>query len=418
MPVLRIVGLVSSLAAVSLSAQAASFKVLHSFCTEADCPDGEQPHQIVLDRFGHLIGPTFTGRGATLKGTLFDIAPKKHKDALEVLHVFCSVVDDQCLDGEFAFAAPTMDAKGNLFGATEDGGPKRGGVVYELTRRGHGYDFSVIYDLCSQKACADGRGSDANFAIDTAGNVYGTTFAGGAHRRGVVFELSPGAQGWTYKLLYDFCSLARCADGREPPNGVTYAGQGRGLPYDGVSPLYGTTREGGANGSGAVYQLTPGEAGWSEKVIHSFSSCRHHGCPGGASPAFYGALQIDGAGNIYGATTGGGANGGGVLYKLTPTESGEWTQTVLHDLCAQTACDFIEGNPVFDAAGNLVGTTSHALYRLDMTGAKPKLKVLHSFESGEGSPEANVVIDDDGTVYGATGSGGTAGMGTVFEYKP
>lgn len=410
-------GLAFLLAAASQPATAGKLVTLHSFCTDASCSDGQAPHQIVLDSRGNLVGPTFTGTGTTLKGALFQLQPKGQRSRLDVLHTFCSHLKRHCLDGEFAFGAPSLDSQGNLYGGTEHGGRTDNGIVYKLTPTEGGYSFDVIYSFCPERGCRDGRGSDGTYAIDAAGNVYGTAFGGGAHHKGVLFELSPGKRHYTYKVLYDFCAQARCADGREPLAGVTYVGASSGLPYDGVSPLYGATdRDGAHGGDGVVFQLTPGESGWSEKVLFTF--CQRHQCQSGGGPAEYGALQFDGAGNIYGATRFGGAKGSGTIYKLTPTQSGEWTQTVLHDFCSKPDCDFdeVEGNPVLDAAGDLIGTTGRMLYKLDMTGETPKLKVLHDF--GGGGPEANVVIDDAGNIYGTTVSGGTGGAGTVFEYKP
>ncbi|MBV9991488.1 MAG: hypothetical protein JOZ72_09360 [Alphaproteobacteria bacterium] len=417
MSVLRSVGLASVLAIAAFPAGASAYKVLHSFCAEAGCADGQQPHQIVLDRRGNLVGPTFTGQDATLSGTLFQLQPRTGQ--FEVLHDFCSHVTRHCLDGSFAFGAPSLDAHGNLYGGTEHGGKTDNGIVYKLTpRRNGGYRFDVIYDFCPVRGCRDGKGSDGIFAIDAAGNVYGTAFAGGAHHHGVLFELSPGEPRWTYKVLYDFCAQDACAGGDEPTGGITYAGAASGLPYDGVSALYGATHSGGAQGGrGVVYQITPGESGWSEKVLFTF--CRKRQCQGGAQPAYYGAIQLDGAGNIYGATAGGSSSFEGLLYKLAPSESGEWTETVLHQF--DSSSGILEANPVLDAAGNLVGTTSNLLYKLDLSSSK--LKVLHSFcseaQCADGSgAEANVVIDAAGRIYGTTNSGGAAGFGTVFQYTP
>jgi uncharacterized repeat protein (TIGR03803 family) len=138
---------------------------------------------------------------------------------------------------------------------------------------------------------------------DGAGNLYGTTSGGGSNSHGVVYELSPPAQGqtaWTETVLHTF-------------TGTNGARPLAALIADGAGNLYGTTIGGGANSDGVVYKLSPpagGEHRWTAKVLQSFTGINGSG-PGGG-------VLADGAGNLYGTTNGGGAHSDGVVFKLTP----------------------------------------------------------------------------------------------------
>jgi uncharacterized repeat protein (TIGR03803 family) len=262
-------------------------------------------------------------------------------------------------------------------------------------------------------------------AIDAAGNVYGTAYEGGAHRKGVVYELSPAPdkKGWTEKVLYDFCTERKCVDGDEPVNGVTYAGAATGVPYDGRSPLYGVTTRGG-NGNGIAFSLTPqGDGSWKEKVIFAFCKERPP-CTSGSVPVGAGPLAIDSSGNIYGATFSGGTEGDGLVYELHSAAK-KWSETVLYNFCFDQGCDgsFPNSNPILDAAGNLYGTSAASIYKITLGDAQPQFGVVHQFCSqphcvdGE-SPSGGLVMDAAGDLYGVTTSGGAYNNGTVFRFTP
>src|ERR1043166_9122999 len=178
---------------------------------------------------------------------------------LSILHSFCSL--KKCKDGTVA-SGLMRDQTGNLFGTTAYGGPHHGqGTVFELV---HGRKYKFVHGFCPSHDCSGGSSPAGPLIIDTAGNLYGEAVYGGAHGAGVVFELSPGANGWTFRLLYDFCSEggAGCTDGANPVGGLTYTGAATGAPYDGVSPLYGTTAQ--TSVQAVAFQLVAGETGWSE----------------------------------------------------------------------------------------------------------------------------------------------------------
>jgi len=275
--------------------------VLHKF---AGAPDGLLPEsQLVEDAEGNLYGTTPNGGTGDNGGTVFKI---DHKGNETILYNFCS--QPNCVDGSLPYSGVILDAAGNLYGTTDDGGAYCCGIVYKIDPLGN---ETVLYSFTGS---SDGDGPLSALAVDRAGNLYGTTKAGGnsgcteGAGCGVVFELSPVAGGaWTEKVLYVFCSLSDCADGEEPVAGP--------LILDAEGNLYGTTFDGGdENGDGVVFKL---DGAGRETVLHTFS--------GGADGAFpWSGLTIDGAGNLYGTATGGGddscfaPSGCGVVYKITP----------------------------------------------------------------------------------------------------
>ena len=241
-----------------------------------------------------------------------------------------------------------------------------------------------------------------------------------------MFRLSPNADRskWKLKRLHSFCAFD--GDGAHPVAGLTYAGAMSGAPYDGVSPLYGVTIGGGANGEGAVYEIRPSDVHGKESVIYSF--CPDKGsCGDGAAPQ--GDLLLDSAGNLYGNTFRGGATGDGSMFKLSP-RGGRWREEVLNSFCRTGDChdgSFPEGGLAMDARGNLFGTTTSGgdgggtLYRLARQHGGWDQTVLHSFCTDDctdgSSPSAGPLVDADGSLFGTTEGGGMRAGGTVYRLQ-
>lgn len=305
----------------------------------------------------------------------------------------------------------------------------------------------VLYSFCSASGCSDGAYPISNLIFDSAGNLYGTSGGGvnsgcGGNSCGTVFELIPGSNGtWTEKVLYRFTGGD---DGNQPA---------AGLIFDSAGNLYGTTLGGGTSGTrcgglgcGTVFELTPGTGGtWTEKVLHSF----HDNYKDGYTPLA--GLIFDTAGNLYGTTYYGGPfttlcgsdHFCGTVFELTPGTGGTWTEKVLHSFKHNGKDGF---NPraglILDAAGNLYGTTYFGgppgrgcggygcgtVFELTRgTSHTWNEKVLHSFiNNGKDgyNPEAGLIFDSAGNLYGTTleggfyGSGGCPSCGTVFELSP
>ncbi len=161
----------------------------------------------------------------------------------------------------------------------------------------------------------DGEYADTDLVMDASGNIYGSTVQGGDSGSGTVFELSPGETGWTHTVLYSFKGQA---DGGEPYKGVTLGPDGN---------LYGTAGVGGLysgpcidTGCGVVFKLINNGGVWTQKVIHSFTGSAGDGYGPGAG------VTVDRQGNVYGTTPTGGAYGFGIVYELKPDGKGNWTE--------------------------------------------------------------------------------------------
>lgn len=333
-------------------------------------------------------------------------------------------------NGDQAFAPLAEGFDGNLYGTTSSGGVNTGcgdahgcGTVFEITPAG---GLTTLYNFCSQPNCADGYTSDSALVQATSGNLYGTTYVGGANKSGTVFEMTPAGELTT---LYAFCSRANCTDGNEPSGGLVQASNGN---------FYGTTAIGGYHNSGTVYEITPeGKL----KTLHVF--CTQSGCPDGNLPS--GALVQAANGNFYGTTTYGGANNGcngscGTVFEITPTGA----LTTLYSFCSRSNCADGYGplaGLIQAADGNFYGTTYYGganvgscfgfgcgtVFEITPTGT---LTTLYSFcpqsNCMDGSyPYGGVVQASNGNFYGTTVAGGSSvggcngsGCGTIFEITP
>jgi uncharacterized repeat protein (TIGR03803 family) len=314
-----------------------------------------------------------------------------------------------------------FDQTGNLYGPLGDGqGP---GAVFKLTpKAGGGWTESVLYRFTGE----DGE-TDGGLIFDQAGNLYGTT-TGGTAEAGRVFELTQKQDGnWTKKVLYNFCSLSNCADGEGPNAALTLDQQGN---------LYGTTMDGGAEGSGTVFKLAPNSDGsWTESVLYSFTF------QDGASP--FGGLVFDATGSLYGTTAFGGygpCNGGcGVVFQLTPNSDGSWKDNVLYYFMLGKDGNQPFATLIFDKTGSLYGTTtlggnSHCgagwgcgvVFKLSPSqDGSWKEETLHSFAGGGGEvPYSSLILDQGRNLYGTTIWGGDLsdcngnGCGVVFKLAP
>jgi uncharacterized repeat protein (TIGR03803 family) len=255
---------------------------------------------------------------------------------------------------------------------------------------------------------SDPDGASASSSITSNGsNFYGTTYSGGLGY-GTVFELAPnGDGGWTETVLYSFCSETGCADGENP----TYAG----VVFDSKGNIYGTTYGGGANGYGTVYELSPPTTGttWTETVLYSFANS-----PDGANPV--NSLIWDASGNLYGVTYAGG-NGNGAVFELSPpaTQGNPWTEAVIADISATYA-----GLTINSTTGDIFGAAYGSVFELSpKTGGGWTWNAIFTFTASkaatEGSnPNGTPALDSSGNVYGTTTTGGTYGYGTVYRLKP
>jgi uncharacterized repeat protein (TIGR03803 family) len=293
-------------------------------------------------------------------------------------------------DGANPWATLIRDGAGNLYGTTQAGGSNGVGTVFELDASGA---ETVLYSFTGG---ADGGLPLAGLVRDEAGNFYGTTFFGGASACGcgTVFKLDPTTGKET--VLYSFTGYP--VDGATPE---------AGLVRDRVGNLYGTTSSGGAYGDGIAFKL---DMTGKETRLHTFTG----GADGASS---VGDLILDGAGNRYGTTFFGGGGEFGGVFKLNKTGK----LTLLHTFTGTPDGQQPHGGVIRDAAGNLYGTTSFGgahgwgtVFKLDNTG---KETVLYSFTEGADGGRTrggSLVRDPAGNLYGTTFSGGSGSCQAVF----
>lgn len=223
-----------------------------------------------------------------------------------------------------------FDPSGNLYGTTQNGGVGGFGAVYKLTPAGGSWTESVLYSFGDLQ----GKFPLAGVIFDNAGNLYGTTSSGGDFGFGTVYQLTNSGSGWTQNTLHSFSGGS---DGAFPWGG---------LLYDNAGHLYGTS-SGGNGGAGTVFELTFSNGNWTYRVIHNFNG------NDGQSPVD--SLVMDGSGNLYGTAQNGGAFGFGSVFELTPS-GGSWIFTSLHDFDGSDGSNPY-GNLTLDSAGDLYGTT-------------------------------------------------------------
>jgi uncharacterized repeat protein (TIGR03803 family) len=256
--------------------------------------DGSGPGaRVTVDRAGNIYGMAPTGGGFGL-GTIYKIRPTSHGTWIfSVIHAFTGGPD-----GATGSAGRMILRNGHLYGAVTAGGNYGSGIVFEVNPHGVGErDLKVLYSFRGQP---DGSFPYGALLFDGSGNVYGTTYYGGANGIGSVYKLSPQPVGeWTEEVIYSF---QEGADGNSPISN---------LVFDNAGNLFGTTSEGGL-GSGTIFKLSPvGGGKWNETVVHAFE-----GPPDGGFA--YNGMVVDIFGNFYGATVHGGDDNDGCVYQFTP----------------------------------------------------------------------------------------------------
>lgn len=402
---LVVLAIMVSVASVTC-APAATETVLYSFNGGTD---GNEPlGGLSFYQEGHLFGTTLGG-GTYDWGTVFKMTETSNGWVLHTIHSFAHS------DGADPYGTLVVKGSGTLYGTTSVGGIGCGragcGVVFKLTPESGGqWTESVLHFFSGG---SDGAVPLAGVVFDVAGNIYGTTIAGGnaicTGGCGTVFKLKHNPSGsWTESVIYCF---AGGSDGINPYGG---------LVIDSKGILYGSTYYGGT-GSGTVFALKHTKKGWVKKTLYSFQ-----GGSDGSNP-YLGSLIFDNTGNLYGTTESGGTSGAGTVFELVHNPDGSWTEKVLHSFNGGDGYN-PENGLAFDHSENLYGTTINGgangrgtVFELSLNSDGTWTEsVLYSFAlGGDGfAPEAGVVLDSSGDLYGTTIIGGVASAGVVFEVTP
>ena len=398
---------VSGLRAAGVGAAHATEKVLYSFTGGTD--GGGPVGSIVFDPSGNAFGTTHFGGISSCGGNVgggcgvvFELSPSKSGGWRESpLYAF-----GDTSDGGFPNAGVIIDKNANLFGTASTGGNFQCsigcGVVYEL-RKSSDWSESVLHAFSG----GDGQFPNAVLLPSATGTFYSTTWYGGRSGAGTVFALTPGSATWTESVLYSF---AGTTDGSAPAAGVV---------ADGTGNLYGTTYKFDGDNDGVAYELGKQSRGsWKDRVLYRFT-----GNGGGEDP--YAGLIVLAKGKLYGTTIEGGANGSGVAFALVLRNGKHWSEKVIHAFGAAGDGSTPYGGLVADHAGNLFGTTvfggtnnAGTVYEITPArGGKWKERLLYSFTGGAdgANPSGTLTLDSAGNLYGTAEDGGQSGYGVVFE---
>ena len=435
----QVVWLASALLGAAGPAAAFNFNTVHEFGAVAK--DGARPWATVIaDAKGNLYGTTDSG-GKYGLGAVFEASPPKvavGKWTEALLYSF----GDSSSDGVTPRARLVLGPSGELFGTTAGGGAYLSGTIFELsppTVSGKPWKETLLHSF-GQYPTDGVFPVDDGLTLDAKGNLYGATVAGGAYSIGGVYLLCPQGCGAAYEMSPPATSGGKWSERVIHSFGATLVGglgPEAGFIADADGNLYGVTGGGGAygtlangGGGGTVFELKPpagtGEV-WSETVIASFAS---RGV-GGASP--FGRLAFDSSGNLYGTTLYGGSGTDGTVFEsIRPAKSGgKWTTTIIHNFFGPPYDgEEPRGGLVLDAKGDVFGASqgggANSYGSVFELGA-PKTKggtwtfsFVHSFGSYDGSyPSDGLLMTPAGDLFGTTtDSGPYCDCGTVFEVTP
>ena len=340
--------------------------------------NGAQPYGgVTLDASGDLFGTTYQG-GIYNYGTIFEIA--KGSSAITTLISFNGT------DGEYPYAGLTPDGSGNFYGTTQEGGPGGGGAIFEIS------PAITTFTLIASINSNTGGYVEGGVAIDASHNLYGTEYSGGASQQGCVFEVANGST--TVTTLASFNQTS----GTNPQAGVT---------LDASGDIYGTTSSGGASNCGTVFEIAAGS--------NAITALASFNVTDGAFPQS--PLTRDSSGDLYGTAASGGSAGYGTVFEIA---AGSTAITTILSFSGS-----IGAGPhsalMLDAAGNLYGTTFQGASGDDGTvfeiaHASASATVLATFDGTNATaPWGGLAFDASGNLYGTTEQGGTNGLGTAFE---
>jgi uncharacterized repeat protein (TIGR03803 family) len=397
-------------AAFSAAAWAGSEQVLYQFKSPQD---GQHLLNGVLLLNGKIYGVTYEG-GTAGWGTVFELTHHKAGWTKKTLYNFT-----RGKDGGLPITKLAADKAGNLYGTTIEGGSYLGGcpgeggagcgVVFKLTRGLGRGKLTVIHRFNGE----DGANPEGNLVWDDAGNLYGTA-AGGKScgvecGDGVVFSLSPPGTAWKYAVIHRFTGGS---DGAGP--GYLLRGS------DGS--LYGVTGGGGAHGNGTLFKLSPSGRRWSLTTLYSFTGGAEGTGPSGplllSGGVFYGTMWD------YGYAC-------GVVYQVARS-NGTWQESVLHSLADDGDGCYPFSGVTMDSYGNLYGTDQGGsvgggygtIFKLTNSGGTWTESTAFDFNGVDGdTPYSGLVWDAAGNLYGTTYYAGAecqseGACGNVFEFTP
>ena len=314
-------------------------------------------------------------------------------------------------NGSFPLGSVTFDKAGNLLGTTYYSGDGGYGTVFEIPATTTGFGAAVTLGSFDG---ANGHGSypTGSLTADSAGNLYGTTFwggDGGLYGPGTVFEVPKSITGYGAPItLYSF-------------NGTDGANPAGSLILDSANEIFGTTKLGGSNGDGTVFEINRTATG----LINTTTLVSFDG-GNGANPL--GDVVADANGNLFGTTSVGGDYGDGTVFEI-PKMDGHYSPAITIVSFTGTNGANPVGSLIIDAAGDLYGTTKGGgdsgdgtVFKISNSGTVSHpmfagtVDTLVSFNGADGgNPLGSLFADDAGNLFGTTNDGGTSAYGTIFE---
>jgi uncharacterized repeat protein (TIGR03803 family) len=364
--------------------------------------DGDAPYDgLFIDTAGDLFGTASLG-GAYGYGTVFEIP-----DTSSGYAATPTTVANFNVVNAYPESNLIADVAGDLFGTTQGGGADQDGTVFEIAKTSSGYASTPTTLVTFNDS--DGEAPLGNLVADAAGDLFGTTYGGGGNGGyGTVFEISKTSSGYasTPITLLSFNST----DGAYPS---------AGLIIDAAGDLFGTAELGGANGDGVVFEIAKTSSGYASTptILTSFNDYD------GAEPLS--GLTFDAAGDLFGTTYDGGTYGYGTVFEIVKTGSGyASTPTTLVSFNG-TNGETPQAGVIFNAAGDLFGTTTAGgaygdgtVFEITETGgvysSTPTTLVNFNGSDGE-DPYSDLIANAAGDIFGTTSAGGIDGYGTVFE---
>jgi uncharacterized repeat protein (TIGR03803 family) len=285
---------------------------------------------------------------------------------------------------------------GNFYSTNSCDGTQSNGSVYKMTVAG---DVSTIWSFDNTAGAPQG-----GVSLGLDGNFYGTTVGGGGDA-GSVFKVTPTG---TFKTLCDF-TMSSCgagADGVAPLFSV--------FPYQGKDgTFYGVASSGGTHGQGTLFKIT---SGGKHATLYSF--CSQSGCADGTNPNL--PLQyVDG--NFYGTTHNGGANGNGTVYKVTPAGKLTILYTISSQPNEGSPVGVLvegtDGN--FWGVTNGVPFISNGIvFKISPSGVFTTVHTFAGAPNDGAVPQSGLILGSDGNLYGTTNYGGSANNGAIYRVTP
>ncbi len=404
----RTLAVVFSLSTVlTLQSWASSERVIYSFTGSAD---GATPYSpLIFDKQGNLYGTTYAG-GANNLGTVFKLSAVNGKWTETVIHSFAGYPND----GSGPESGLVFDQAGNIYGTTWAGGKDAAGTVFKLARQTNGtYKQNILYSFECCFGSDDAQNPRSAVFLDGADTIYGVTQYGGnvilcyddEVGCGTFFKLTHDSTGWHETILYNF---AQTPDGALPWSP---------LVRDKAGNFYNATLFGGSfDYGGTIVKFAPdSNGGWTESVVFTDETDDSEGMMG---------VALDNSGNMY-------VVGGAGVFKLTPSSSGGFTATKIYAFGGRPAPSNPYAGVTISNSGVLYGTSAWGgggtcsagcgtVYQLKETNGQWTETNLYNFANPANgdAPEAAVILDSKGSLYGTTPSGGKYGYGTVYEVTP